>query len=178
MHRIQPILGLFAIFSLLSLAFLSSCGKKADPLSMEPLIQHFSKKGLHPVEVSASGDNAMALLAAMRGGPTNAGTKVRLSASKMLLLDGNKVRVRVYEDPAAAKKALSSLEAFQKEQEENAEIQALSFFPSHFFLKGRFLLEVRGSKFGADLKPKAITFAPGFLDKVEQALMSFEGPGS
>ncbi|HHI79787.1 MAG TPA: hypothetical protein ENK02_07380 [Planctomycetes bacterium] len=168
----------YALFCLLSWTFLPSCGKEpGDRLSMDPLIQHFSRRGLHPVEVSASGDQAMALLSAMRGGATNPGTKVQLSASRTLLLDGHKTRVRIYENPAAAAAALSSLRAFQERQETDAEDQGRPYFSSHFFQKGPFLLEVKGSKLGADLKPKAVECAPGFLDKLEQALESFE-PGT
>ncbi len=168
---------LFSVLSLCSVFFLSSCGTKAkDSLDMDALIQHFSRRGLHPVETSASGDHAMALLAAMRGAPTNAGTKVQLSASKTLLLDGNKVRVRAYENPAAAKAAFQSLQAFQEQQLTSAEDQGRSFFPSHFYRKGPYLFEVMGSKLGADLKPRAVQFAEGFLDKVEQAVESLNRP--
>jgi hypothetical protein len=140
---------------------------------MEALIQHLGRKGLHPVEVRASADQAMALLSTLRGGRANPGNRVQLSASQSVLLDGNKAKIRVYEDPGAAQKAFTSMQSFQRDLEAKAEDQGKTFFPSHFFHKGRFVVEIKGAKLGADLKPKTVEFEEGFLEKVQEAIESF-----
>lgn len=160
---------LCGFFPLLLLAIPSCSHKTSSSLQMDSIIQQLGKAGLHPVEVSAAGDNAMALLAAMRGGKANKSAGLSLSASKMLLLNGKKAKLRAYETKEAAITALEGMMAFQERRKEEAEVEGQEFFPSHFFRKGPYVLEVKGSRLGPDLKPKAVDLSPQFLEKVERA---------